>query len=62
MTISVGELFDKCALHPAGVVKWGQQVPLDAPGVYVVASTPDIHDSLGALRSYSHNPAALDIL
>ncbi|MET3719208.1 hypothetical protein [Arthrobacter sp. UYEF21] len=62
MTISVGELFDKCGLHPAGVVKWGQQVPLDAPGVYVVASTPDIRDSSGALRSYSHNPAAFEML
>lgn len=62
MTISVGELFDKCGLHPGGVVKWGQQVPLDAPGVYVVSSTPDIHDSSGALRAYSHDPVAFEKL
>ena len=60
--MSVGELFAKCGLRAAGVVKWGQQVPLDAPGVYVVSSTADITDSSGALRGYSHDPVAFELL
>ncbi|MCO4261484.1 hypothetical protein NG697_00765 [Pseudarthrobacter sp. MDT3-26] len=59
MTISVGELFEKSELHPAGVVIWGDQVPLDRPGVYVVASTPDVSDAVGRSGIYQPDFEAL---
>jgi hypothetical protein len=62
MTISVGELFKECGLNPAGVVKWGDQIPLDLPGVYVVASTPDLGDPTGLMGTYHHDPRAFDSL
>lgn len=62
MTISVGELFDKSRLHPAGVVPWGRQVPLDLPGVYVVTSTPDLNDPVGQIGVYLHDFRAFDAL
>ena len=62
MTISVGDLFKECGLNPGGVVKWGDQIPLDLPGVYVVASTPDISDHIGLLETYRHDPRAFDAL
>lgn len=62
MTISVGELFDECGLRSAGVVQWGNQVGLDVPGIYVVASTPDLDDPAGHVDSYRPNFEALDAL
>lgn len=62
MTISVGELFEKSELHPAGVVIWGDQVPLDRPGIYVVASTPDVSDAVGRSRIYQPDLSALEEL
>jgi len=53
MTISVGELFSKNGLEPAGVVPWDTPVPETGPGVYVVASTPDLDDSAGRVPTYS---------
>ncbi|MET4135383.1 hypothetical protein [Pseudarthrobacter sp. PvP090] len=58
MTISVGDLFKECGLSPGGVVKWGDQIPLDLPGVYVVASTRDLDDPTGLMRTYRHDPKA----
>lgn len=58
MTISVGELFEKSELQPAGVVQWGDQVSLDGPGVYVVASTPDLSDAVGRSGIYQPDPTA----
>lgn len=62
MTISVGELFDRCELHPAGVVQWGTQVTLNLPGVYVVASTPDLCDPIGLMGNYHPDPHAFAAL
>lgn len=62
MTISVGDLFEKSGLHPAGVVNWGDQVPLDRPGVYMVASTPDISDAVGRSGIYQPDLTALESL
>lgn len=59
MTISVGELFEKSGLQPAGVVKWGNQVSLDHPGVYVVASTPDLSDAVGQSGIYQPDLTAI---
>lgn len=59
MTISVGELFEKSGLHPAGVVQWGDQVSLDLPGVYVVASTPDLSDAVGQSGFYQPDLTAI---
>jgi hypothetical protein len=55
MTISVGELFEKSELRPAGVVQWGDQVPLNLPGVYVVTSTPELSDAVGRIGKYQHD-------
>lgn len=62
MAISVGEIFNKCGLETAGAVKWGDQIPLDVPGVYVVASTPDLGDPIGLMPNYLHDPRALAAL
>ncbi|MDP9998294.1 hypothetical protein [Pseudarthrobacter sulfonivorans] len=59
MTVSVWELFEKSGLQPAGVVKWGDQVPLDRPGVYVVASTPDVSGTFGRSGIYQPDFEAL---
>lgn len=62
MTISVGELFKKSELQPAGVVQWGDQASLDGPGVYVVASTPDLSDAVGRSGIYQSDPTAFESL
>jgi hypothetical protein len=62
MTISVGDLFDKAGLVVAGAVNWGQQIPLDVPGVYVVSSTADANDSVGSIRTYAPDPVAFEAL
>jgi hypothetical protein len=62
MTISVGELFEKSELLPAGVVQWGEQAELDLPGVYVVASTPDFSDRVGRIGTYRPDTSAFDTL
>lgn len=62
MTISVGELFDECGLRSAGVVQWGNQVELDVPGIYIVASTPDLDDPAGQVDNYRPNFEAFDAL
>ena len=36
--ISVDHLFERCAVPRKGAVRWGQSVPLDSPGVYVVST------------------------
>lgn len=62
MTISVGELFEESELRLAGVVQWGDKVPLDHPGVYVVASTPDVSDAVGAYGIYQPDLTAFESL
>ena len=62
MTISVGELISEAGLSPTGVVRWGDRIPLDLPGVYVVASTSDLGDPVGLVGAYRHDPRALDAL
>lgn len=62
MTISVGELFDECGLRSAGVVQWGNQVELDVPGIYIVASTPNLDDPGGQVDNYRPNFEAFDAL
>lgn len=45
MSSTVRSLLAAAKLDSAGVVRWGESVPLDAPGVYVVSLTdePDSH-------------------
>lgn len=59
MTISVGELFRQCGLETAGVVRWGQRIPVDEPGVYIVSSTPDAEDGRGIISDYRPDFEAL---
>jgi hypothetical protein len=44
---SVRELLAGADLVPAGRVRWGTKVPLNEPGVYVVATTDDPEDASG---------------
>ena len=41
MTMTVAELFKRHSLHPSGPTKWGEPVPCDLPGVYVVTQHPN---------------------
>ncbi|UVJ40562.1 hypothetical protein [Arthrobacter sp. CJ23] len=62
MTISVGELFDKCGLRFDGVARWDEKVPLNEPGIYAIASTSDLNDSIGLMTSYRPSQQAFDLL
>ena len=55
---SVRELFEHGAVAYAGTVRWGEDVPLAGPGIYIVATTHDPGDASGLLRA----PLALDSL
>lgn len=45
--LNVNQLFEYTGVQRGGAVPWGAKVPLDQPGVYVVATTPDGEDSAG---------------
>lgn len=62
MSISVRDLFEKCGLSSAGVVRWRRQIPFDEPGIYVVASTAELDDSVGSLPRYEPDPVAFQSL
>lgn len=44
---SVADLFVHANVPHAGVVRWGNAVPLDAPGVYVVSTSADADEHSG---------------
>lgn len=39
MPSTVADVFAAAGLAPADVVRWGQRLPCDSPGVYAVALT-----------------------
>lgn len=41
MPTTVRDLFDHAGVERAGAVRWGTPIPLDRPGVYVIATTED---------------------
>ncbi|MGX1696374.1 hypothetical protein ACWIBQ_13420 [Microbacterium keratanolyticum] len=47
---TIAELFAGAGVTRAGSVQWGAEVPLDAPGVYVVALTDDAEAVAGVNR------------
>jgi hypothetical protein len=49
MPSTVADVFAAAEVTPAGEVVWGTPVPLDAPGVYVVALTDDPQSQDGVL-------------
>jgi hypothetical protein len=59
---TVVEAFAPAGLRPAGAVRWGTPIPLDAPGVYVVALTDDAGSFDGALAEPPIDLGALDRL
>lgn len=59
MASTVVDVFSAAALRPAGEVRWGAPIPLDAPGVYTVGLSHDPHSVYGAL---SEAPIDLDAL
>ena len=44
---TIGDLFQFAGVPYAGAVHWGTEVPLDAPGVYVIATSGDIRETSG---------------
>lgn len=58
---SVAELFAHAEVSYAGVVAWGDQVPLNKPGVYVVSTNSD-PDQRHGLADCPLDLAALDLL
>lgn len=42
MPVSVDEVFSHAGLRPAGCVRWGERVPEDRPGVYVISTTSNV--------------------
>lgn len=44
---TVEELFSAAGLPHAGVVPWGTEVSLDAPGIYVIATSENVTDAGG---------------
>lgn len=49
MAVTVLQLFNEAGLRPAGSVRWGERVPENRPGVYMVATSSDPDDASGAL-------------
>jgi hypothetical protein len=45
--MTVAELFERHGLRPSSPSKWGEPIPCDLPGVYVVALNPDPTWKLG---------------
>ena len=43
--LSVRSVFDAASCRPLGVVRWGEAVGLDRPGVYVVASSAELDEA-----------------
>lgn len=43
MPTTVAQLLAAASIDVAGVVRWGERIPLDAPGIYVVAQTDDVN-------------------
>ncbi len=62
MPSTVAEVFAAAKLPPAGEVAWGTPVPLDAPGVYVVALTDNLQFRSGALSEAPLDGDALERL
>jgi hypothetical protein len=49
MGTSVARLMGSAGVTPTDVVRWGHSVPLDQPGIYVVALTDDSLDANDSL-------------
>lgn len=58
---TIDDLFAAAGVVRSGVVPWGEAVPLDAPGIYVVALTADATSDEG-LRECPLDRAAVDEL
>lgn len=62
MPSTVAHVLAAAGLQPAAAVRWGASVPLDSPGVYVVALTEDAHSLAGALQDAPIDSRALERL
>lgn len=62
MPVSVDEVFGDAWLRPAGCVRWGERVPEDRPGVYVVSTTSDLHSSASGIPQLPFNQQAYEDL
>ena len=60
MPSTVQSIFSAAGLKPAGVVAWGSTLPIDEPGVYVVALTAEAASSDDALARCPIDPGAID--
>lgn len=62
MPSTVAHVLAAAGLQPADAVRWGASVPLDSPGVYVVALTEDALSPAGALQDAPIDARALERL
>ena len=60
MPSTVDSIFAAAARKPAGVVPWGTTVPIDAPGVYVIALTADTASTDAALERCPIDAGAIE--
>lgn len=59
--VNVDELFSAAGVSRTGVVRWGETVPQQAPGVYLITTTSSVEDAIG-LSEAPINLGAVDAL
>ena len=62
MPVSVGEVFSYAGLTPTGCFRWGERLPENRPGVYVISATPDNHATSGGIMHLPSSREAYDDL
>lgn len=62
MPVSIESLFKAAKLTASGCVSWGEKIPLEHPGVYIVSTTPDIHAVDESWQEYPYSLAAIQEL
>lgn len=62
MAISVADILARCELEYGGVSRWGERIPEERPGVYLVSSSPDPRDTIGNIPEYSPDMDSLSRL
>lgn len=49
--VNVNELFSAAGVSRTGVVRWGETVPQQAPGVYLITTTSSAEDATGLSKA-----------
>lgn len=59
MPVSIESLFNAAKLTASGCVGWGEQIPSDHPGVYIVSTTQDVQTVNDGWKDYPYSLAAI---